>query len=46
MNIKEYLEFIRQNTKFSNTHIKYLYKLKKMVLNLKLIYDIDVVSLQ
>ena len=29
MNIKEHLEFIRQNVQFPENHIKYLYKLKK-----------------
>lgn len=46
MNIKEQLQFIRQNTQFSNTHIKYLYKLKKNGFEPKVIYDIGCCVLQ
>ena len=44
MNIKEHLEFIRQNVQFPENHIKYLYKLKKMDLNQKLYMILVVVS--
>ena len=46
MNIKEHLEFIRQNVQFPENHIKYLYKLKKNGFEPKVIYDIGCCVLQ
>ena len=46
MNIKEHLEFIRQNVQFPEDHINYLYKLKKNGFEPKVIYDIGCCVLQ